>query len=62
MPIYEYRCNKCGESSDLRLSMFHRKKDVKCPKCGSDDVERVYSSSFIGESSKGDSCSNTSFG
>ena len=43
MPIYEYKCNKCGEKFELRLGFFHNKKSIKCPKCSSEDPERVYS-------------------
>lgn len=59
MPIYEYRCRKCGEKFELRLGFFHNKKNIKCPKCGTDDPERVYSP-FITESSGG-SCSSGGF-
>ena len=43
MPIYEYKCKQCGEKYELRLGFFHTSKSVKCPKCGSDLAERVYS-------------------
>ena len=51
MPIYEYRCIKCGEVfSALKLA----KKDdgAKCPDCGSSDVKKQISSfsSFGGSS------------
>jgi putative FmdB family regulatory protein len=60
MPIYEYKCNKCGDKFELRLGIFHRKKDVKCPKCGGEDPERVFSP-FSTDSGKGDSCSSKGF-
>jgi putative FmdB family regulatory protein len=43
MPIYEYKCKKCGEKFDIRLGIFHSSKSVKCPKCGADEPERVFS-------------------
>ena len=33
MPMYEYRCNKCGEIFEELVSSDDEK--VPCPKCGS---------------------------
>jgi len=34
MPIYEYKCKKCGEvTSELRL-MSQREDPLECPACG----------------------------
>lgn len=41
MPIYDYICKKCGEKFDLRRGFFQIRGLIKCPKCGSDDAERV---------------------
>ena len=43
MPVYEYRCKKCGDKYELRLGFIHSKNDEKCPKCGGRDVDRVFS-------------------
>jgi putative FmdB family regulatory protein len=44
VPIYEYRCTDC-ESSFSRLQKIGAGNDgVKCPKCGSEVVERLLSS------------------
>ena len=40
MPIYDYKCARCGHRFDLLRSVSAR-DDVKCPKCGG-DVVRVY--------------------
>jgi|WetSurMetagenome_2_1015567.scaffolds.fasta_scaffold746044_2 putative FmdB family regulatory protein len=68
MPIYEYKCKKCGEKFELRLGFFHDKKSLKCPKCGCEDPERVFSpfatsgsSDGSSYSSSGSSCSSSSF-
>ena len=44
MPMYEFRCRKCGEEFVVRerLSEFGKRKPA-CPKCTSADVERVMS-------------------
>jgi putative FmdB family regulatory protein len=57
MPIYEYKCGKCGEKFEFKLSILHNKKSIKCPKCGAEDPERVYSP-FTTDNS----CSNENFG
>ena len=51
MPVYDYKCVKCGRRFDL-LRSVSAKDDVKCPDCGG-DVVRVYEgkwSSFGGRS------------
>lgn len=44
MPLYDYRCRGCGALSELlvRSTEFY----VKCPECGSDDMERLVSASY----------------
>ncbi len=40
MPIYEYVCQKCGKPFE---ELVRGKEAVKCPKCGSQQVERKLS-------------------
>jgi putative FmdB family regulatory protein len=63
MPIYEYKCKKCAEKFELRLGFFHNKKSVKCPRCGGEDPERVFSPFLTDTSSStgGGSCSSSRF-
>lgn len=42
MPIYEYRCKKCGQISEFLEEAGSSKKHV-CQKCGSRAVEKVFS-------------------
>jgi putative FmdB family regulatory protein len=44
MPIYEYSCKKCNDLFSLFLSINAGGKDIKCPKCGSSDVQKKISS------------------
>lgn len=60
MPVYEYKCKKCGENFELRLGLFQRKSSTKCPKCGDTGAERVYSGFSTG-TSRGESCSPRKF-
>lgn len=44
MPIYEFRCLGCGNVFEL-LKLKKESEDpvMKCPKCKSEDVERILS-------------------
>ena len=33
MPIYEYKCEKCGKTYELLRSISAEDKDIICPKC-----------------------------
>jgi putative FmdB family regulatory protein len=67
MPIYEYRCKKCGEKFELRLGFSQDKRYLKCPKCGGEDPDRVFSLFATGSAgggssfSSGNSCSPGGF-
>ena len=50
MPVYEYRCRKCGEKFELIRNFGEKESEVKCPKCGADLVDRIYSFSGCGKS------------
>jgi len=43
MPIYEFKCLKCEEFFELILMNKNEEAELKCPKCGSDEFERVIS-------------------
>ena len=43
MPMYEYRCKKCGERFEMLRRMSDADKDLVCPKCESEEVERMVS-------------------
>jgi putative FmdB family regulatory protein len=47
MPIYEYRCGKCGETKEFLVGA-RENETVSCPICGSVDMERIMSApSFL---------------
>ncbi|MFH1383228.1 MAG: zinc ribbon domain-containing protein [Chloroflexota bacterium] len=52
MPVYEYKCNACGEKFEIQRSMCDSDKETKCPKCGSKDCQKVYSLSGQNPASK----------
>lgn len=49
MPLYEYRCAKCGLQFELLRSLSAADDEARCPKCRSKAVERVLSSFSTGK-------------
>jgi putative FmdB family regulatory protein len=43
MPIYEYRCKSCESHFDVLQRVGEEKKDLHCPKCGHEKVEKQFS-------------------
>lgn len=42
MPLYEFKCMKCGEIFTVKLSVSELETaKVTCPKCGSDSVMKM---------------------
>jgi putative FmdB family regulatory protein len=61
MPIFEYKCRKCGNNFELLEKASDKSKRI-CPSCGCEDVEKQISvfSAVVkeGESKKCHSCSD----
>lgn len=43
MPVYEYRCKRCGEKFDKWVRSMSAQEEVNCPRCGSREVEKAIS-------------------
>jgi putative FmdB family regulatory protein len=43
MPIYEFRCLKCNECFEFLSMNQDDQVELRCPKCKSEDFERVLS-------------------
>ncbi|MFY9725771.1 MAG: zinc ribbon domain-containing protein [Bryobacteraceae bacterium] len=43
MPLYEYRCQKCGKTFEMLRRMHDADSDLECPECQSEEVERLLS-------------------
>ncbi len=48
MPIYEYRCRKCGKDFEVLFRNREEKVIIVCPKCKSDKTQRLMSA-FAGK-------------
>ena len=44
MPLYEYECKNCGERFELWRAVHEAEKKLECPRCGTQQVKRVFSS------------------
>jgi putative FmdB family regulatory protein len=54
MPIYEYRCQTCGQQFDkLVRSLSQSAQEMTCPKCQSTDVQRLISAPAVHTGSTG---------
>jgi putative FmdB family regulatory protein len=57
MPIFEYQCGSCGKEFELLVKRYD--EGVKCPECGSAEVEKLFSP-FAGSCGGScDSCTST---
>jgi len=53
MPVYDYICNDCHKSFETVLTLrAHDKDPIKCPRCGSKNVEQEATAFFAVTSSK----------
>ena len=43
MPLYEFRCLKCNEVFEFLVVGSDDEMEMKCPHCGSEEFERVIS-------------------
>ena len=43
MPIYEYRCQECGEQFEKLVRFSTSTSEIECPKCGGRKVEKLIS-------------------
>jgi putative FmdB family regulatory protein len=48
MPLYEYRCQKCGKSFEMLRRMQDADRETECPECRSSEVERLLSAFSTG--------------
>jgi len=60
MPLYEYICDNCKNTTDELISVSDSDKEVKCKKC--DSVMRKLVGSGIGFMFKGDGFYSTEYG
>ena len=56
MPIFEYKCDKCGHKKECLEKSNSKCKHI-CEKCGSSDMQKLFSGFSVGQGSQwSDSC------
>ncbi len=48
MPIYEFRCEDCGERFEKLCFGYREEQDLRCPRCGSSRVRKEFSTFACG--------------
>ena len=43
MPLFEYRCDKCGKRFSMLVGVTAEKAKLRCPKCGSGKATKLIS-------------------
>lgn len=43
MPLYEYRCRRCGKIFEMLRRMQDADRELECPECRSEEIERLLS-------------------
>ena len=46
MPLYDYQCNDCGNTTEIFVRNSVN-ETLKCAKCGSKSMEKLFSSSYL---------------
>jgi len=59
VPIYTYKCEDCGEEFDLLIGVVADSDKLKCKKCSSRKLKRIFSGFGIGGNKSGGSSSCT---
>ncbi len=54
MPIFEYKCNKCEHKTEFLEKSNSKGKHV-CEKCGSSDMQKLFSGFSVGQSNQANS-------
>lgn len=52
MPLYEYRCKKCDTRFEKFVRSLSAQNVVRCPRCGSGEVEKAISLFGVGTRSR----------
>jgi len=59
MPIFEYKCNKCGHKTEFLEKSGSKGKHV-CERCQSSDLQKLFSGFSVGQGNKSSSRGNES--
>lgn len=54
MPVYEYHCKSCRRKVSLLVKGYSSPPELVCPRCGSADMIRLFSTFTLGRSFESD--------
>lgn len=54
MPLFEYRCKKCGHVTTFLEKMSGDSNEHKCEKCQSENTEKIFSK--VSQKKENDKC------
>ncbi len=60
MPVYDYKCRKCGTEFEKFLRSLTAASTVKCDKCGSSQVTKLVTCCAISSGGKSESAGASS--
>jgi len=60
MPIFEFECGACKKRFEALVGQGRKVGDIKCPKCGGSDLNKLFSAFGFKGSSEGNMVSSTS--
>lgn len=43
MPLFEYRCSRCGHVFEHLWRGRERREELRCPACGAEEMEKLVS-------------------
>lgn len=58
MPLYEYRCDNCGNQFEVLQRLDANAQDLECPECGSNELAKQFST-FAANTSTGPTAAAT---
>lgn len=47
MPLYEYRCQACGDTFETLRGSHEQDAEVECPRCGAKKAEKLISACCV---------------
>ncbi len=59
MPIYEFRCCRCGRVFEALRSVDQGPDGLSCPDCGAGQLEQIWSTFAAGGSAGGDAAAGS---
>lgn len=59
MPLYDYECEECGSTFEVRRAITEPEGEIKCPDCGDAKCHRVFSGFSFGAPSVAGACAPT---